>query len=468
MDVDDPLTLSGEGGLVSIKGGSKVLSGRKVVLQGPLGMVPNPTYDEEGEEELVEMSLVGSVSVLDEDEDEQGGKAESKRTEFNTLVTLSSKGTVSVFLELEKPEAVFAMSTSSGLFAPLSVSGRRLITSTSRAPSTQQEEEYAAPTLRLYETSQLPASTTSTIVKDPIYPDTVYLLSGGLYSLSLGWMLSLSKALSQSDDQPSALEKFLAKDLGGRLDTLVEESDKVESATVVQDVYLGYGVVAGLIKGGVGIPLDLRVDPLPTTIEDDLPLASTSKLPLAIELPPGEGYNSLLSAPFSIPSILTRPRSPLPPVDKSPLKEITPASLRQLGKAALSIREDVHDVFQAGKDIRSHVELLQREVARQTDVLESITINAGGKTKALRDLEERLEKIKATQAGLVRKADRTLQKAMDGSSLVVSEKERQWFVELAKLGEEMGKSGGLKDRVTTVCHYPSLYSFREELLMPDS
>jgi hypothetical protein len=62
--------------------------------------------------------------------------------------------------------------------------------------------------------------------------------------------------------------------------------------------------------------------------------------------------------------------------------------------------------------------------------------------------------VRAAQIALVRRADAVLQRAMDGSSPVVSERERAWFAELGELEQALAASGGLRDRFDTVCPFP--------------
>lgn len=480
---------------------------RTPAVQGPLGMRPAPASFDEADEEDGEgegEGLVGLVvlpssggrafappaassSAAAADDDGDGDATTAGGGAFNTVVTVSSSGKLVVLLELDKPEAVFSSSTApSSASAVLTASttafgqpgggGRRLLLGSASTSSAAvgggavdavDDEPYGVPTLTLYETASVPVSSSSSpspapssssappavgIVKDPIYADTVYLMTpAGLFVLRLSWTSVLSAALALPSDvaRTRALARFASRGQASTLECLVDTEGRraVESLAVVQDVYLGYGLVVGLEKGAaVGVPLDLRVgsasadDGASSDADDDDDV-------LAPPSDPKASYHTLLTSSFAVPSSLSTSRPPAPKsaTGSPPLGEITPAVLRALGKHALGLREVVHEVGQGAKDVQVRVDLQLRELSRQAEALAGLPAAAAPQGGG--GLEDRLQAIKAGQEALVRRADRVLQRAVDGASPAVSASEREWFAELAAMG---GGVGGLRERVETV------------------
>lgn len=469
----------------------------KAAFQGPLLMRPAPPLledidDDDVEERLVGLAVLSSSSTLsssDFDGKESGHDNAGGQGNVSALVTLSSTGRLAAFLELDKPEAIFLPQTSSsagrsGMTREVGTSGRFGATSAAfgelgrsqklllppaggqSAETDEDEELYGASTLVLYETCSIPLPPSSsaqpvclTMHADPLYADTLYLAGpSGLYAVRLGYLSALARSLALPSEpaRTAALDHFAARGRGATVEFLVETAGEraVESVSVVQDVYLGYGLVVGLERGGcVGLPLDLRIGDNFDDFDDDdvaTKTAATNDDDATALFP------SLLSRePFVLPSALSSavPSAPTSATSSGPLTSITPTLLRSLGTHAATARERAHELSQAGRAIQARVDLQLKELSRQLAAISTPGPSSSALSNhpsALGPLEDRLESVKAMQASLVRRADRVLQRAMDGSSPVVSELERAWFAELEGLEKALGSSGGLKDRFQTV------------------
>lgn len=318
-----------------------------------------------------------------------------------------------------------------------------------------------------------------TIVRDPLYADTLYVRHAlGAHALFMGgWLRPVADALRGADGaEDDALEKDLGAVLKEARGTEVcwvletagappgaDDDDEeegaappppVEGLALVNDVYLGYSLLLVTAKlQPVGVELALRIDPAAATFQDDPAAAAAPGTPAkpapAAAAPAEPAYVSLLSTPFTVPALLA-PRAPgqLPALPRLPSTKtelrITPDTLRQLGKHVSATQTAVRDLVGAAGNVSARVELQMRELARQVGKLRELedrraelgrSVGAAGAGAG--GLEARVRAAEDTQQALLARTDRVLQRLVEAHQPQVSAVERKWFDELERLREQV-------------------------------
>ncbi|ORY54488.1 hypothetical protein BCR35DRAFT_335787, partial [Leucosporidium creatinivorum] len=447
-------------------------------LQGPFLLQPGSRDLENGVEDPRATDLA-YLAYRGEGEEAEQGEA------MGVLVVCWNDGKVELGVEGEKVEGKW----SAGGAARRETTPRRRKGGFSAYDSDEDEQEEvdAPPTLLIYETISLglssllpPASidqtlsTTSypTITLDPLYSsDTIYIKHAlGAHCVGIrSWAEGLRKALKSSEEEGEEgevereLKKGKKSSVAWVLKTVSpagaqegkqeggagEETTPLIGLNVINDIYLGYSLLLLTDKLQlVAIELSLRVD------SALLPSASTSSngtkaLDSSDTKDDSEGYQTLLTTPFHIPSSLTRttPSSSLarlaPP--KTPSKEliITPETLRFLGKSVELVQTEIRDLVTGVDAVQGRLELQMRELSRQLGAVDSLS-KLSSPASSSTDLPTRLASAQATQLTLLARTDRLLQRLMDAHSPQLSNFEKKWFEELGRLERE---EGGLRERV---------------------
>ncbi|GAA5969759.1 hypothetical protein JCM21900_004192 [Sporobolomyces salmonicolor] len=431
----------------------------KPALQGPFLMQPEPAELDNGAEcRACDIAYVNYVAGRKE----EGKEGEVAGAGLGVIAIAYSDGKVDLCLEVEKVEARWE----------------------GEEPLTGDEGE-ELPGLAVYETIDLglaseinpsgdpsgeddvarllDARNCPTIVKDPLYADTLYVYhSLGAHCLLLSrWLQDLADAAG-ADEDDEKLQGEVEKTLKGQTTTEVlwvlktlsaeDEDDSspppVVGLELINDVYLGYSLL--LITASlqlVGIELSLRVDP--SLRLNAPPSTSATPSPQAHGISPDPpAYVSLLDTPFSIPSALAKRAggvSTLPRLasnSSSSSKEliITPDVLRQLGKAVEQVQTSIRDVVAGADAVQHRLELQMKELSRQLGKLDELSRLSGelrSSTTSREGLAGRLARVEDTQRALLARTDRVLQRLMDAHQPSLSTYEKKWFDELRRLEREV-------------------------------
>lgn len=331
----------------------------------------------------------------------------------------------------------------------------------------------------------------TTIVKDPLYSDTIYIHhSLGAHCLILSrWLDDLADFTQSSEEDSDLLQKEVERNLKVQKETEViwilktitgefeGESFGVESLNIINDVYLGYSLI--IITESlqlITIELGLRVNAelLPSLAEsvahaDDQARAVSSE---------ESGYVSVLDEPFIIPPPFDRkagvsavPRLAVkPPAGSNGELVITPASLRFLGKTVESFRGEIRSLVTGADIIQRRLELQMKELSTQLGKLKELSnlSNELRKSTANPDgLTNRMDRVKARQEALLSRTDRVLQKLMESHQPVISTFERKWFDELDSLSVEiMGNKNGRGIGVGSIVKRVERVEAQLEILKP--
>lgn len=337
----------------------------------------------------------------------------------------------------------------------------------------------------------------TTIVKDPLYADTLYLHHAmGSHCLLLSkWLESVALSIEEDEDEDEeTMQKEVERSLRSQQGTEVlwilktvsieenEPSTRVEGIAIINDVYLGYSIL--LMTASlqlVAIELALRVD---TSLVLDLP--STSSLSLSSK-PKTRGidsdppaYLSLLDSPFDTPPLLDPRRSGVSSVPRVAIQSssasaaaslpITPSTLRFLGKTVESFRHEIRDLVAAADAVQCRLELQMREMSRQLHKLKELeglseslrssiaaapssssspfAAPAWSSTAGVESLSERLQRVTEAQTRLLQRTDRLLQRLINQHQPILSSYEIKWFDELDRLDRDVVQSErGLSRRV---------------------
>ncbi|GAA5974148.1 hypothetical protein JCM11641_003465 [Rhodosporidiobolus odoratus] len=480
-------------------------------LQGPFLLQPAPAEIDNGaESRACDIAYLQYAAPSPAQEGKEGAAAGGG---IGVLALAYSDGKVDLCIEVEKVEARWVGEESLHAGAAAGARSTSLVLARSRRGGFGLDEEEDAeeaddedgleglPTLAVYETIDLgladevnPSNSDEgekevaralednhpTFVRDPLYPDTLYLHHAlGVHCLLLSpWLTELASATMEMDgeeEDEEKLQKEVEKTLKGQVPTEVLwvlktlSSDAEEQATppmvglqVINDVYLGYSLL--LLTSSlqlVGVELSLRVDS--TGSEDPTspaPLASSTSAPHALP-PASPAYVSLLDTPFTTPPLLSRSRtsgvSALARLAPNPggSKEIsiTPDTLRQLGKHVSTVQTSVRELVEAADLVQHRLELQMKELSRQLGKLaelKALRNDLGKSTSASMEgsTEARLRRVEETQRRLVERTDRVLQRLMEQHQPEISAYERKWCDELGRLekqvqgGSENGYSGG--------------------------
>lgn len=420
------------------------MGGVKSRRQGPFLMQPAPVeLDDEIESFACDMAYISySPSVTGTGSVADAQRVEAEGAALGVFVLSFSDGKVDVCLEVEKVEARW----------------------TDQLPGAEGEAD-GLPLLAVYEsidlgllstakgTPSLLVSNWTTIVKDPLYSDTLYLYhSFGAHCLLLSrWLDNVASFTRSPEEDGDSLQKEVERTLKTQqetevlwvLKTMMDESDahpaRVESLEIINDVYLGYSLL--LLTGSlqlVAIDLNLRVDPtlLPALAEPSPDPAHR----VSTEQP---AYISLLDSPFAIP----------PPLDKRTAVSsiprlagataelvVTPTTLRFLGKTVETFRREIRTLVTGADMVQVRLELQMKELARQLgklDELANLSNELGQSTSNPEGLSGQMRRVKERQIALVARTDRVLQQLMEAHQPVISTFEKKWFEELGRLEVEI-------------------------------
>lgn len=305
------------------------------------------------------------------------------------------------------------------------------------------------------------------LVHDPIYHSALYVYhSFGVHSLSLtSWLHPLLSALRAGQAEPLGDTASLrtATEVSWLLKTLPLTSTTpaipINALAVLKDVYLGYTLLA-LSSSLQLVAIELALVP-PSRHHSTEASAHTLPLPasggLKQQLPT---YIPIISRPVFEPSTrldmsgrTATPRFVLPIKHAQQALEINPDTLRFLGQTVASMRTSIRDLVTAGNSVQNRFELQCKELGKQLQKFEELrssvksAVTDGGHA----ELNKRLAATESAQQSLLARADRVLQRLMDGHEPVLSTYETDWFADLDRLQADMGSSQsgkGLQDRVS--------------------
>ncbi|KAJ1030336.1 hypothetical protein NDA16_001246 [Ustilago loliicola] len=323
-------------------------------------------------------------------------------------------------------------------------------------------------------------------VRDPLYGDTIYVYHAfGSQCLGFAtWAAKFIEALNvPSQDEfdneagedvslPSqeSREKAITKLLHNSINTEVVwvvntvapkgskglEINPVTSVSILSDVYLSYAflaVTADLQLVGVELSLRVEQDSMdsPASREQGLTAGAAGSANGA------KCYVSLLGdgPAFQLPAVFAQsagiqglPQHPRRAAlsstasSKSEL-QITPETLRALGKTVETYRHEIRDVVSAGNAVQARLDLQVREMTRQLEKLNAIRLRCADlgsnpTSTSKGTLGERLQRIAQTQLQLVGRIDKALQRLMDSHQPSLSMYEKKWFEELERIAAEVG------------------------------
>ena len=291
-----------------------------------------------------------------------------------------------------------------------------------------------------------------TFTLDPIYPDTVYVSHAlGVHCIVMrSWLQSVSRAL-EGDEQglTTALQRTSGSEVFWMLNTWSpskRSSTPVISVALPDDVYIPYSLFA-LTANNMLVPfeLNLRLDAPAPVAEEPAPApppAATAPHLAIAPVPKGNSYTSLLGqTPFTVPAIFTRSVGPLPRLSvppAGPSQPVTAQSLRTLGQHMDKIRGEIRNVVGGASAIKQRLDQQQHEYVRQLDraakMVEALEKLSGTGQDALK---ARIERVMGVQRDLLARGDKLLQRLMDSHSPVLSEYEKRWFAELARMRNEV-------------------------------
>jgi len=279
-----------------------------------------------------------------------------------------------------------------------------------------------------------------TVLVDPLYPDTVYIHhSRGAHCLMLGGWLS-AVALAAAGGSAVEVERALNGATSTESVWIVKTGAGYDLAApeviglgVVHDVYLGYSVL--LVTSAlqlVGFDLALRVET--DVLGVHLNGASTLH----------EGaYKSALAEPFVVPKTLLAKAqiAQVPSTLAAKPLVVNPESLRFLGTTVAGFRGSLRDLANAADAVQLRLEMVLHELGRQLKEIERLADEGDALRATGTSLATRLETAASTQATLLARADRVLQRLMDAHQPTLSAHETKWFAELKRLQRTVEAAG---------------------------
>ncbi|GAA5894597.1 uncharacterized protein JCM6883_002150 [Sporobolomyces salmoneus] len=403
----------------------------------------------------------------------KGGAEEQK---LGILMIVYSDGKLEVCLEVEKPEARFKSEESS-----------RALVVRGRTVQQEEEAEEELPMLLVYETLDLGFSQeVSSIEKeldggkswpsfrrDELYggKDTVWIYSNfGVECFVLGqgiekvWEQAVNENEKQKEERKGEESQVYwvvkTRSTGTRPDEKEEEDESIVGLEVINDVYLGYSMIAITpMLQVVGVELSLRIDPelLPSTSSPpaSTPLATTATTTSSSD---PRAYTSLLDTPFSLPSVFSssKPRPSLTSTRTTSQEiTVTPDSLRQLGKQVEAYQDFIRELVQGVDQVQHRLELQMKELSRQLEKLQELKRMSGDLRESTQGggVVTRMNRVETTQVGLLERLDRVLQRLMEKhqGQDKLSTYEKKWFEELGRIEKQVkGGSGGLESKAKRV------------------
>ena len=304
------------------------------------------------------------------------------------------------------------------------------------------------------------------LVHDPIYHSALYVYhSFGVHSLSLSsWLRPLLSALrsGQTEALRDTASLRTATEVSWLLKTLpltpTTSAIPINALAVLKDVYLGYTLLA-LSSSLQLVAIELALVPpsrhhSTEASAPSLPLPASSGLQQ--QLPT---YIPIISRPVFEPSKrldmsgrTATPRFVLPVKHAQQPLEINPDTLRFLGQTVASMRTSIRDLVTASNSVQNRFELQCKELGKQLQKFDELrrTVKSAAADEGPSELNKRLVATESAQQSLLARADRLLQRLMDGHEPVLSTYETDWFTELDRLQADMGstQSGkGSQDRI---------------------
>lgn len=330
-----------------------------------------------------------------------------------------------------------------------------------------------------------------TFVRDPLYGDTLYVYHAfGAQCLGFAtWTSKLIQALNMpsqdeldndahadassatAESREQALTKVLHRGENTEVVWVVNtaapgtgkgrnmlEMNPVTAVAILSDVYLSYAFLAVTADLQlVGVELSLRVEhdgaDSPPAMAQELGL-SESKLPKPYVSLLGEGpafqAPAVFAAGSGVQGLPSHPRRAAMAGASKGEVQVTPDTLRALGKTVESYRHEIREVVSAGNAVQARLDLQVREMTRQLSKLDQIRARCAalGSGDGPSVLGERVARLASTQVALVGRIDRALQRLMDSHQPSISVYERRWFDELERIAADVGitrtSSGELK------------------------
>jgi nucleoporin NUP82 len=413
---------------------------------------------------------------------------------LGVLMIVYSDGKLEVLLEVEKPEARFKGEE-------INNSSNSLVVRTPRGKSILeeeeiQEEEEELPIFIVHETLDLGYSTECSssskeeeldrgknwpiFKKDSLYEqenDLVWIYSKlGVQGLVLGKRIENVWEEVVNEKEEEEKEEEVDDGVGESQVYWVIKTRSTTTTTtsivgleIISDVYLGYSMIALTpLLQLVGVELNLRVKDSTNDDDDDKNDDHT-----IVKNEQGGGkksYVSLLDTPFTLPTVFSSNKSSLSPpplrIDSNPLENVTPNSLRLLGKQVETYQTLIRDLVEGVDSVQHRLELQLRELSRQLqslkDLRDLVSSNekkeeeegGGGGASGL-VLVERMNRVEENQLKLLERLDKTLQLLMEkhqGNDRL-SSYEKKWFEELKRVEKLLrggNGQGGLEGKAKRV------------------
>jgi hypothetical protein len=242
--------------------------------------------------------------------------------------------------------------------------------------------------------------------------------------------LDLSPWIKALDGDPEhAVRDQLATDVRWHL--RAREASPLVGLQIVNDVYLGSLLVA--LQSSPSACLSVELD-LPDTPNDGEVAASPARAAQPTSRP--SGYTPLLPLPAFAPRPLKVQKQ------HAPAKAATPTeSLQHLGTTVTTLRSSIRDVVLATNETQDRLALqlteLPRQLAKLADLRAALPSSSSSGLPS-----DRLDRATEAQRSLLQRLDRLLQRLMDAHRPGVSDAERAWFAELARMRSEVERGLG--------------------------
>lgn len=163
---------------------------------------------------------------------------------------------------------------------------------------------------------------------------------------------------------------------------------------------------------------------------------------------------SLLSTPYTLPSILSSPLPKLPSYPKilgGNCQLLTPESLRHLGAVVTTLLAHIYEMHLQIGEMDQRLHLQSRETINLTGSARGLLgLLDTLKFRANKVTSDRVAVLAAKQTEINKRLDRSLQILVDGASPALSEHESRWFKELGRMREEIVGNGKYDERCLEV------------------
>ncbi|KAJ3082976.1 hypothetical protein HK102_001353 [Quaeritorhiza haematococci] len=451
------------------------LSKLRIARQGPFLMQPPPT-DASMESNACDISLVGvgggSGSGTSRGGrktfDEEGDGAEDQDL-GNILLVAFESGKVLVGLELDPVEPTWEF-TAGG-------DADSAIVDESEPPRTGgvggvRRSSSSASSARSPSLS-VPGGNPVTIVKDPKYPDTVYVYHhSGVHRICLGdWVEALIGLARQEEGEGAVEEEKVSKLLSGesvKADVRwmvctrpVKSSElaPILGFAVISDLFLGYSYILLTTSYGLyGEPLPIRFKPIapPTSTTSAIEAKKTQEKP-----PPktiaGQPWQTL-QTPFEEPEMLRAagtgpPRIPriLPPASSKGVGYpafLNEETLQFVSDRMDALRNELVMVYNAGLSVDERFQRQQLDLTTHIKIIQRIQSHLSSTLyPSMSSLSSRLSSCLRTHRKLALQADMLLQILQDATAPAITDAEKRWFEELKGAKREVPMFAGEIDKL---------------------